>query len=139
MAKVTMFMLCDTVNNVPGVQGVVPHLVSPQVVLRPMFIPGNFSFGVSIGVQEVDLKKNTKLQFWVIAPSGKIIQESQITEIPAVGQEDTIPAEQQGFVMNLDIRNLVIDEEGKHIFKLKVNEQVVEEQIIPIYRGNRCD
>lgn len=135
MAKVTMFMLCDSVNNVPGPQGAISHLIAPQLVLRPAFIPGNFSFGLSIGVQDLDIKKPIKLVFTITAPDGKVLQKADEAEIPAMNQEDTLPSEQQGLMLNLDIRNLVIHEEGAYKFALCVNGEALEEQTIPIYRG----
>ena len=135
MAKVTMFMLCDSVNNVPGPQGAISHLVSPQLVLRPVFIPGNFSFGISIGVQDLDIKKPIKLGFTIAAPDGKVLQRGDDAEIPPMNLEDTLPPEQQGLMLNLDIRNLVIHEEGVYKFTLRVNGDPLETQMIPIYRG----
>ena len=135
MAKVTMFMLCDSVNNLPGPQGVIPHLVAPQLVLRPMFIPGNFSFGISIGVQGLNLKVPTKLGFTITDPNGVVLQKAEDAEIPAVEQVDTLPPEQQGLMLNLDIRNLVVQEEGVYKFTLRVNGEPLEDQSIPIYRG----
>lgn len=135
MAKVTMFMLCDTVNNIPGPKGQIPHLVAPQVVLRPMFIPGNFSFGIAIGVRGLNLQQPTKLKFTITAPDGTVLQDSDETEIPAIGMGDTLPIEHQGFMMNLDIRNLVVQEEGLYKISLCVNGESLEEQEIPIFRG----
>lgn len=136
MAKITMFMLCDSINNVPGPQGATPHLVSPQLVLRPMFIPGNFSFGIAVGVQDLDIKKPIKLGFTIVAPGGDILQNSDDSEIPVINKEDVLPSEQQGIMLNLDFRNLVIHEEGIYKFALRVNGETLEEQPIPIYRGN---
>ena len=139
MAKVTMFMLCDTINNNPGPKGMIPHLVAPQLVLRPVFIPGNFSFGIAIGVQGINIKQAIKLGFSLIAPSGKILQQVDNAELSPIQNEDTLPPEYQGLVLNLDIRNLVIQEEGVYKFALCVNGESLEEQDIPIFRGVNHD
>lgn len=135
MAKLTMFALCDSVNNIPGPQGMVTHLVAPQVVLRPMFIPGNFSFGITVGVRGLDLKNPIKLNFSIISPDGAVAQNSGDTELPAMVKEDTLPPEHQGVMLNLDIRNMIIKSEGVYKFVLNVNGENLEEQEIPIFRG----
>lgn len=139
MAKLTMFTLCDSVNNIPGPQGMVTHLVSPQVVLRPLFIPGNFSFGIAVGVRGLDLKEPIKLNFSIISPDGEVIQNSGDTELPAMPREDTLPPEHQGIMLNLDIRNMVVKSDGVYKFFLNVNGESLEGQEIPIFRGHIND
>ena len=64
MAKLTAFMLCDSISAIPVPEGgVLQQLVSPQIALRPQFIPGNFSFGVAVGVQGVNLHITNRIRF----------------------------------------------------------------------------
>lgn len=137
MAKLVMFMLCDSINNTPNPQGpgVFPSLVSPCVVLRPSFVPGSFSFGITAGVRDVDLEKPVVLSMQVISPTGEIVHDSGTANFPAMGPNDTLPKEYQGFMINLDIRNMPIQEEGVFEFVLTINGEELARQEIPIYRG----
>ena len=130
-----MFLLCDSIEHKQMPCGEIQKLVSPQVVLRPMFIPGNFSFGVSIGVRGLKISEAIKLKFAVLAPDGNVVQESPETLIETDGVKDTLPEEHQGLMINIDIRNLVIQEEGVYKFVLTVNGEQLEPQDVPIYKG----
>ena len=136
MVRITTFTLCDSVNTQHGPQGQqTTQLVEPRIVLRPMFIPGNYSFGISIGVQGVNLHQQNRVSFQIFAPNGDIVQNSGTTDIPAFGQKDTLPPEFQGLVLNLDIRNLIVKEEGIYKLILYINEEPLAAQQIPIFRG----
>ena len=139
MAKVSMFTLCDSIENVHTPGGVVTHLVAPRTVLRPEFVPSNFSFGVSIGVRDLDFSVPNKVKFIISSPSGKILQESSDINIEIPHVEDTLPTEHQGFSINIDVRNLSVPEEGVYSFVLIVNDNPLETQEIPIFKGQKYD
>ena len=135
MPKVTQFMLGDGINNMPGPKGMITHLIAPQVALRPAFVPGNFSFALSVGVRDVNLQQENKIKFMITSPNGEAIQTSEETIIPAIVKDDALPIEYQGFVLNLDVRNLAIPVEGIYKFTIFVNGEAMEAQDIPIYKG----
>lgn len=137
MAKLTAFMLCDSISAIPVPEGgVLQQLVSPQIALRPQFIPGNFSFGVAVGVQGVNLHITNRIRFTISDSQGNVIQDSGISEFPPLPENtpETMPAEYQGFLMNMDIRNLVIHKDGEYLFSLYVNDELVGTQSIPIFQ-----
>lgn len=130
-------MLCDSISAIPVPEGgVLQQLVSPQIALRPQFIPGNFSFGVAVGVQGVDLHITNRIHFTISDSQGNVIQDSGISEFPPLPENipETMPAEYQGFLMNMDIRNLVIHKDGEYLFSLYVNDELVGTQSIPIFQ-----
>jgi len=135
MAKITTFAFGTTVANISEKQGPTPHLVAPQVVLRPAFIPSNFSFGVTFGIRGVDITNHIMLRFFISSPSGTIVHDSGDTELPVVGKKDTLPAEYQGLVVNLDLRNIVIKEEGIYSLVVYINGEELTHQEIPIFKG----
>ena len=45
-----------------------------------------------------------------------------------------MPAEYQGFLMNMDIRNLVLRENGEYLFCIYVNDELVGTQEVPIFQ-----
>ena len=134
--NVSTFMLCDAINNVNSPQGtVVSQLISPRTVLRPQFIPSAFSFGISIGIEGVDLHKNNKISFKILDPDGNLLQASEDNELPATKNEDTLPTEYQGYVLSIDIRNLIIKKSGLYVFSLSLNGEEICSKNIPIYEA----
>ena len=138
MAKLYSFTICESLNNMPaGDAGSIPMLIAPQIALRPQFIPGNFSFAMAIGVSEIDLKQLNKMRFTIAGPDGTILNDSGENELPIVPKPDLLPAEYQGFMMCIDVRNLVIPSEGMYIVSLYLNGEQFAAQGIPIY--NKVD
>lgn len=130
-------MLCDSINNIPvPAGGVLQQLISPQVALRPQFIPGNFSFGVAVGVQGINLHITNRIRFTISDPLGKVIYDSGVSEFPPFPEDvpETMPEEYQGFLMNMDIRNLVIHENGEYLFSIYVNDELVGTQSVPVFQ-----
>jgi hypothetical protein len=137
MAKLTEFILCDSISAVPASEGgVLQQLTSPQVALRPQFVPGNFSFGVVVGIQGMNLHITNRICFTIADPQGNVILESAISEVPPISEDEpeTMPEEYQGVVMNMDIRNLVICENGVYLLSIYANDELVGKQSIPIFQ-----
>lgn len=137
MAKITSFVLCNSINNSPNTpqaDGSSTALIAPQVALRPEFIPSNFSFGISVGIQDIDIQKINCFQFTIMDPSGKVIQDSGVAEFPAVNQKDSMPIQYQGVMLSIDIRNLAIRYEGEYVLRVYVNKELAGSCIIPIFR-----
>ena len=135
MAKIANFMICDTMNNVPmpgGAFGL--NIVNPQLLLRPSYIPGNFSFCIVVGVQGIKTTNlNTvKFKFEFCDPNNKVLQQSS-AELPLVKMPN-VPEEYQGFLMSFDLRKLPIEKEGAFILKLFVDEELIGTKEIPIYK-----
>ena len=105
MAKISLFLLCDSVENIQAKDNTITHLVSPQDVLRPLYIPSSFSFGLSVGVRGLDISLPITLRFIVCDPDGNTIQDSGENTISIGTYDDILPVEHQGFVANIDVRN----------------------------------
>ncbi len=134
MAKLFSFTICDSINNLPASGGTVPMLIAPQIALRPQFVPGNFSFGLAIGMSEIDLHISNKLKLVIQSPDGNVIHDSGETDLPIISKGDTLPQKYQGFMMCVDIRNLVIPCEGEYIFTFYLNGECVAKQSVPIFK-----
>lgn len=134
MARIAAFMLCDAINNINAPDGsTVPQLVSPRTVIRPSIIPGSFSFGIAIGIEDIDLKQSNKIKFEIISPDGEVLQASGENALPIFDNDDILPVEHQGFTLSIDIRNLVIKKAGVYEFKFFVNDNNIGTQMIPIF------
>ena len=135
MAKLASFVICESINNMPAANmNVVPTLVAPQVALRPQYVPGNFSFGVAVGINEIDLQTINRVRFTIKSPENVILQDSGVSELPVAPQDTALPAEYQGFMMCIDIRNLAVPCEGEYVFSFFLNDECVGDQIIPVYK-----
>ena len=135
MAELFSFTICESLSNMPvAAAGSVPVLVAPQIALRPQFIPGNFSFGIALGISGVNLKEPNKMKFIVKSPDGAIAYDSGETELPVVTKNDSLPAEHQGFMMCIDVRNLVFRFEGEYIFSLFLNGENIANKSVPVYK-----
>lgn len=135
MAKLVSFVVCSAINNIPVTNTEqLTHLVAPQIALRPQFIPGTFSFGVAVGIADIDLQEENTMRFTVASPDGNVIQDSGETPLPKSPVHDTMPKEYQGFMLNIDIRNLVVQDEGKYTFNFYINGDSIGEYGLPIYK-----
>lgn len=134
MAKLFSFTICDSINNQLTPEGSVSTLIAPQIALRPQFVPGNFSFGVAIGMSEINLHISNKLNLVIKSPDGIVIHDSAEIELPIVSKEDTLPQKYQGFMICVDIRNLAIPCEGEYVFTLNLNGDHVASQSVPIFK-----
>lgn len=135
MITISTYMLCDSIGNINSPDGGnIPQLIAPRTVLRPELIPGSFSFGLVVGVENVDLKQNNKIMFKIFSPYGDLLQDSGENELPAITQEDTIPKKHQGYTLSIDIRNLSIEHPGVYTFSLYINGETVGTKDIPIYQ-----
>lgn len=137
MAIITAFMLCDNIENAPlPTGGVVQKLTSPQMCLRPQFVPGNYSFGVSVGIQGIDFRTATKVRFTISNPGGMVVQDSGTSEFPPIPEylDGPLPMEYKGFLMNMEIRNMTILMEGEYLFSVYIDDELIGNQIIPVFR-----
>ena len=132
MLEISMFMLCDSIIINP--QG--PQLISPQAILRPSFIPGNFSFGLSAAITGIKTSIPHSFYFHIKNPKGKIIHQSPVQNIPVDANiaSDDIPEKYQGIVMAIDVRNLPLEEEGEYQFSIIVDNSDTASHSFPIYK-----
>lgn len=138
MAKLFSFTICEAVTNAPaGGAGGVPALVAPQIALRPQFIPANFSFGVAVGIADINLKETNKVRFTITSPTGETVYDTGEAELPTILEQDSLPPEHQGFMMSADIRNMPIPSEGVYVFTAYINGEVITTQNIPVYKKVR--
>ena len=135
MAKISSFIICDTIVNLMTPQGdSVPQLVSPQPVLRPPFIPGSFSFGISIGVIDVEFQEVNTIKVIIVSPKGEETYNSGEINLESIPQDELLPKEYQGFILSIDVRNMIIDQDGVYSVEIFVNNESVGRREIPVFR-----
>lgn len=131
MLKISMFMLCDSIA--PGTP--IPQLIGPQAVLRPSFIPGNFSFGLAAAVTGINVLQPHTFSFSISNPQKKIVQHSPSQQLPIELniEKNPLPEKYQGIMVAMDIRNLLIEEEGEYIFTIYIDDENASYSF-PIYK-----
>lgn len=135
MAKVVSFVICDSIQNMPSPQNeLVPTLVAPQIALRPQFIPSNFSFAMAVGISDIDLQAENQMRFVILDPGGVNIHDTGDSVLPKIEDHDVLPREYQGFMVNMDIRNLTIPREGEYRFMFYMNGDCIGEYSVPIFK-----
>lgn len=134
MAKLVSFAICDSVNNVQSPNGTIITLSAPQIAIRPPFVPGMLSFGLAFGIAGVELAKQNTFRFTIKDPSDKVIQDSSDKQLPIQPGTDRLPAEYQGFMISLDIRNQLFEVEGLYTFSIYLNSDLLDEKKVPVYR-----
>ena len=134
MPSINSFMLCDAVTNTQVNNQMIQQLTSPQGMIRPVHIPGAYSFGLSVGVIGVDLDRENLIRFTITDPDGKEIQNSGDAVFGPVPFEESVPREYQGFVMTTDIRNVDFLKEGAYTFTLLINGEEVGRRLIPVFK-----
>lgn len=116
MAKVVTFMYCESSQNEMTPQGPKLHIINPMLVLTPAFIPGMFSFGVTIGVMDIDIEATHTLKFILKSPiegEKNVVDTGDITlSIPKPAID--LPKDMHGLTMGMDFRNAPLKYEGEY-------------------------
>lgn len=136
MPKIVSFMLSAITNNVPNASGgTVQQLTGPMIVLRPRYIPGEYSFAITLGINDLDLSVDNKLQLAITSPSGSTVFEVKDGVLQAVGVDSVLPKAVQGFVMTLPLQNIEFKEEGIYHLSVSLNGDKLGVQDIPVYQA----
>lgn len=117
---ITTFAFSDDVKEQPQPNGNrTLDIINPQNLFRPLFIPGTYTFSVTFGLLGIDPNTSHKLDFQ--------IKHSEVDEEALVNIEGAdlapnleflnsgLPNEANGFIFNMDFRNLPFRHEGKYI------------------------
>lgn len=138
MATVMEHMLCPNVSNMPGPAGVTTVMTEPLVALAPPFLPTTFSFGIVIGIGDLQSAKNTRIIVAIKDPNGETIQNIVDDEFPTDPDLDDNSriARYNGAVIAIQVHNLLLRMEGMYTAEVQINGVVMEPIRIPVYAGS---
>lgn len=136
MANLAFFTMCDSINNLQSGEMSIPMLVSPQITLRPKFIPGQFSFGIAFGFRDVELNKQNEFRFTIRQPNGGVVYDSGDMPLPLAPEDSALPVQYQGFSLCCDIRNIEIPCEGEYAIEFHLNGNAISQASLPIFPRN---
>lgn len=111
MAHITTFMYCEEA----GVENNKTIISNPLLNLTLKYIPGTFSFNISVGIIDVDTKISHVMQVIMRhCETGKEVINTEELNIPPSQDEDKLPRELRGALLNLGFKNVDFTEQGKY-------------------------
>jgi|GEM_PF-897665 len=142
MAKVTSFMICDSIQQQPlptldNPNNTVFHLINPLQVLVPYSIPGMYSFSISIGLNEFDTDIAHTLDLYFMTPHNDPVSSLTSIQIPSFPENiQNIPKEYRSIFFNTDLRNVVIKEAGIYKIKIDLDSSEIGLYTVPVCLGS---
>lgn len=134
MPELAFIVVTEGSQTVMTPDGPNPQLMSPLIALRPPVLPTAFSFALSVGVRNVDLTKNNLFQLRICAPNG---EEIYAPEPFNLGSESKLPArlpeEYRGFVLVVDLRNVMFNTDGCYIIEIYINDVLIGTTKLPVF------
>lgn len=135
MPEITTFMISERSSREDiGDGNVCLHLINPIPLVRPPYIPGLFSFTVSIGVIGVSISAGHKIFIQMLSPDGdeviKIEHELPMDAIQTPKDEATEGA----FLMGLELSNVDLTVEGKYRFHLEIDGSPMRDVSVYVYK-----
>lgn len=135
MIRITSFILSDGIINAPDQNGNVNQLLAkPTMLLKPQFIPSALSFCFALGVAGIDITKDgNKLKLTVMDPDENEVFTPGEMNIPVDAAAESMPVEQRGCLICMDMRNVAFRMEGVFHLRVEVNGEFIGNCEIPVY------
>lgn len=135
MAKLVSFMLSAISQNIPTSSGgTIQQLTGPTIVLRPRYVPSDYSFSITIGVSDFDLTRENTIKLVFKSPSGDTLIDTGDCSLPASPADALIPKEYQGAVMSAPFQNVELNSEGVYHLEILFNGESLGTKEIPVFR-----
>jgi len=141
MANLANFIYCLNAERIPAADGQGESVNALGIVnaLTPEYVPGAFSFSIVFSVLKLDVKKHNSIRVvFSSSEDSKVLVDTQEIMIPPAAEENSInlPEENKGFIMSMDMRNVVFETNGLYETEIIVNQETIGK--VPIYvKGKR--
>lgn len=135
MVKISNFMLGAglVVADTPGLPQT-PMLKEPKVVLRPKYIPTEYTFGAAVGIVGVDGTKEITITFKIDDPNGNELVSLGPNVIPPnPAMVEQAPPEFRSGTFSMQFDNVNFSTMGIYKFRVMLNDEELEPQDIPVY------
>ena len=137
MAYISSFTYCDTIQTIPTPNGPRQNIITPLQVLMPVNIPSNYSFSIACNIMGLDLTKEHDIKLNFISPSGEVNDRSVTAKIKINDGNLPVSKKIPGIQFNIDMRNIVLSEEGLHTTVIYVDGKQIGEYKIMVKRGGK--
>ena len=134
MVKLKNFLYCAVTRNEVRKSGEPPVTVVDGVLnaLTPDFIPGNYSFSVVFSILNLQRDEDYVVRLSFMNDKGdEIVKTDNVALDSNPKNAFDIPNEYFGYNVCIDLRNVLLEHEGKYCAKVYINEK--EEGEYPIY------
>ena len=127
MARVSTFLYCDSFENIMTPSGPKLNVSNPLQIFTPAYIPGNFSFGILIGIIGFDTKITHSLRvIFKHKESEKSVFDTGNIEFPT-NAESKLPTYLDGTMINMDFRNVVFENDGEYFTEVIFDDKKLGE------------
>ena len=135
MAKLVSFIMSAISQNIPNkTGGVVQQLTGPMIVLRPRYVPSEYSFAITLGISNFDLTRENTMRIVLRSPSDDTLIDTGDSILPASPTDEILPKEFQGAVLSMPIQNIELKTEGIYQLEMFFNGESLGIQDIPVFR-----
>lgn len=125
-------LYCEGISQMDTPGGTKQQINGLMVNMRPMFVPGLFSFSIVIPIKGLDLMRQHEVQImFKCRETGEVSLDTGKNIIHATEAETDLPLEETGIVMNLDFRNVIINNEGYYDTEVYIDGEMIGKG--PIY------
>ena len=129
IAIVSTFIYCLGTTNIEGKNSPINAMGVLQN-LTPEFIPSTFSFSIVVGIKQIDLSSDHKLDIIFKDTEGNNLVEAKDIPISAEQLKNgdlNLPEEQRGLMLGLDLRNVILKKEGNYKTEVRLDGIILGE------------
>ena len=136
MKHMISFVYCDKITKeFNPANGAMNRNISSQLNdLRPINIPGNFTFSIACSISHVDADQNNHIAFCFISPEGKELLPRIEADIPR-GALVAPTGETANLNMDVEYRNLILMSEGLYKTQVIFNDEILGEYPIEVKKA----
>lgn len=136
MVYISSFIYCDSIQTEMTSQGPRNQIVNPLQVLAPIAVPGNYSFAIACNIAGFDAAKENCVRVQFMSPSNQLTNDTGDIKFQ-LPTDQIKPDKPSVMQLNLDMRNLVLNEVGLYSTRVFVNNKQIGEYKIPVIVGDR--
>ena len=135
MAKITTFVYCEGVERPQDSSNL--NIINPIQLLTPMFIPSMYSFSIVVGILDFDtsLENSIRITFKQDVKDELIIDTNTLTIPPQEQKDISLPKNMQGFMANMEFKNVALREAGTYKTTVYFNGVELGEYPISVIEG----
>ena len=136
MKHIISFIYCDKITNEfnPTNGAMIRNISSQLNGLRPINIPGNFTFSIACSISHIDADQNNHIAFHFLTPEGTELLPRIETDIPQ-GSLVAPAGEIANLNMDVEYRNLVLMSEGLYKTQVEFNGEILGEYPIEVKKA----
>lgn len=132
MAYISAFNYCDRVQNMTNKEGQIRNIITPLSELRPINIPGNYTFTIASTITELDTTVDNVLEIFFHAADESQSENTLIMNISKNIIDPNTGKTPDSINIDIDLRNVVLRKEGMYKTVFKLNGSVLAEYPIKV-------